>query len=645
MTMMPPCETTTATIKDEGASSSDAAANTPPEKNQTAHQNEENVSDSGEEDSTATSLSVPTFQSDVDGEDSLSEVAVGDDISGEEEHDHKDSEDDTDDDEEDDEEEESMPDGDTNADLHALLAFSKNRLVQIEEQKSKAPPSPEKEEISNENNDDDDVSDICEDAEQEGEVPVEPSTPNSEPTNESENGTEALTTEPPLEDEPLEPVSIHDNDSSPSNNVDSPPVPLSTSPPSDNDENKDNNGDRDNDSDGDNDTNQTSVPQRRRLGHNAELWALLSYSKARLETGKTPTAEIMGGQAGSLPVDKKKTYEKKKSERKKKASAAVASLKNSAASMLHKRDKPQTFEQNDDFAIDSDGDDESVNSCESGFVGGESNGKNMNTFGFDDDEYDHDHDDDHDYSDDESYDSDDTESDEEEQEQDHRFLNIINDHEDAALGDVARSYGAAMLAEAETTEQRLQLTEGTMVGNTPGVVLDQRRPSQSSSMPTENNVGRRISPTSRNNSEGNTNNSGRVGLRGWFGRGRENHNTTDQRTNNHIPNNGNRGNNSSDDDILSSNDVHQKTSHPTILIEEESSPTRRKPRTPTVKGWLSKDATKTFRRRNASSKERRGNNMAFLKRMGQSLKEFKETVDIIDHMKTEEAKNQINLFD
>eukprot|EP00573_Skeletonema_grethae_P008220 CAMPEP_0201710506 /NCGR_PEP_ID=MMETSP0578-20130828/58664_1 /ASSEMBLY_ACC=CAM_ASM_000663 /TAXON_ID=267565 /ORGANISM="Skeletonema grethea, Strain CCMP 1804" /LENGTH=565 /DNA_ID=CAMNT_0048199537 /DNA_START=126 /DNA_END=1823 /DNA_ORIENTATION=+ len=211
------------------------------------------------------------------------------------ESEEEDSEDDSEGGEEDGE---AMPDGDSNADLHALLAYSKSRL----EKKPEPTPVPEQEDEKNDESDDD--QSIHEEAEDE-ETPLE-----------SENSPEAPSTTG------SETIPAENTEESPSTTQESPDlnkgfvskdsqelleiakkklVEAEAKAAADDDEMErarllklaeqkvkeaEEKAKRDEEATGN--VVKPAVTTTRRSDANSELWALLNYSKMRIETGSTP---------------------------------------------------------------------------------------------------------------------------------------------------------------------------------------------------------------------------------------------------------------------------------------------------------------------------------------------------------------------
>jgi len=167
---------------------------------------------------------------------------------------------------------EAMPDGDTNDDLHALLAYSKNRL----EQAQKTPPEMLEDEVEDDHVEDEDQPDVGDasgadtsatDEQDAGAAPAESGAGEDQlivpPRDESSNGkrSESSVMEGKSDEELLklaeEKVRLAEEKAR---------------------------------LDGEDETEEKAAeaPSARR-NENSELWALLNYSKMRLETGATPS--------------------------------------------------------------------------------------------------------------------------------------------------------------------------------------------------------------------------------------------------------------------------------------------------------------------------------------------------------------------
>mmetsp|Transcript_11617 Transcript_11617/g.23283 ORF Transcript_11617/g.23283 Transcript_11617/m.23283 type:complete len:576 (+) Transcript_11617:63-1790(+) len=205
---------------------------------------------------------------------------------------------------EDNEDDEAMPDGDSNADLHALLAFSKSRL----EKKTQPEPTPVEEEEDDKNDgSDDDEQSIHEEAEEE-EIPFESTHSEESPSTTTES--ETIPAESAIAEE-----------ESPSTNEESPDLNKGVSEDSqdlleiakkklaeaeakasaDDDEAdpahllklaekkvKEAEEKAKMDEEATGNVLKPAVSTTRRSDANSELWALLNYSKMRIETGSTP---------------------------------------------------------------------------------------------------------------------------------------------------------------------------------------------------------------------------------------------------------------------------------------------------------------------------------------------------------------------
>eukprot|EP00986_Skeletonema_menzelii_P003621 scaffold1136_cov141-Skeletonema_menzelii.AAC.3 len=209
------------------------------------------------------------------------------------------------------EDEEAMPDGDSNADLHALLAYSKTRL-----EKKTQPPEPtpeEKQEDEKNDGSDHDEQSIHEEAEAE-EIPFEsahsaeqPSTAGSE-TNPAESAPTEEESPPTTEESPDLNMGVSEDLETKKKLADTEEKALAD------DETdpayllklaekkvKEAEEKAKMDEEATGNVLKPAVTTTRRSDANSELWALLNYSKMRIETGSTPQ---LGKKGTSTPTQR-----------------------------------------------------------------------------------------------------------------------------------------------------------------------------------------------------------------------------------------------------------------------------------------------------------------------------------------------------
>ena len=216
-------------------------------------------------------------------------------------------EEDSDDSDSDEEEEEAMPDGDSNADLHALLAYSKSRLEKKTEPETTSTPVEKQGEGNNHGDESDDEEESCneqsmnkgeskdeilsEDKELEGETATATTTEMIPDLNDgvSEDSEEAMLEIAKKKLADAEAKAAEDDGADPAHLLRLAEQKVKEA------EEK---ARMDEEATGN--VLKPAVTSTRRSDANSELWALLNYSKMRIETGSTPQF----GKKGTTPTQR-----------------------------------------------------------------------------------------------------------------------------------------------------------------------------------------------------------------------------------------------------------------------------------------------------------------------------------------------------